>query len=55
MDELDSIVKMLRSPDEEVVKLGEELMKTSKFVKKYDHKEYIRYHLPGRFNYFIKK
>lgn len=55
MDELDSIVKMLRSPDKETVKLGEELMKTNSFIKKYNHKNYIRYHIPNRFNYFIEK
>lgn len=55
MNELDSIVKMLKSPDKEAVKLGEALMKTNNFVKKYKHKEYIRYYIPDRFNYFIKK
>lgn len=55
MDELDSIVNMLRSSDEEAVKLGEELMKTNKFIKKYKHKNYTRYHIPDRFNYFINR
>ena len=55
MDELNSIVNMLKSPDKEAVKLGEALMKTNSFVKKYDHKNYIRYYISNRFNYFIKK